>query len=187
MASRIAIFRNGRLVQYDTPDHILAHPANPFVADFVGSDRTLKRLRLIKVGDVMMAEPNRVRAEDTLETAAAMMQEQGHITIVTVGPQGRARGFVTLDAARGRNGVVAENHEKLPAVVNVKDDLRTVVSTMFAHDVTWLACVDADGFYTGHVTPRGLTPAPSATYRDRRDGTPRHPRPPHDRKSARSA
>src|SRR3546814_12353717 len=52
MASRIAIFRNGRLVQYDTPDHILAHPANPFVADFVGSDRTLKRLRLIKVGEI---------------------------------------------------------------------------------------------------------------------------------------
>src|SRR5438045_109905 len=49
MASRIAIFREGRLVQYDTPDNILAHPLNAFIAEFVGSDRTLKRLRLIKV------------------------------------------------------------------------------------------------------------------------------------------
>ncbi len=46
MADRIAIFRDGRLVQYDTPDNILAHPANSFVSDFVGGDRTLKRLQL---------------------------------------------------------------------------------------------------------------------------------------------
>ena len=37
MASRIAIFRDGRLIQYDTPDNILAHPTDAFVAEFVGS------------------------------------------------------------------------------------------------------------------------------------------------------
>src|SRR5215210_5338285 len=54
MASHIAIFRDGRLIQYDTPDRLLANPVDDFVADFVGSDRTLKRLRLIKVRDAMM-------------------------------------------------------------------------------------------------------------------------------------
>ena len=48
MATRIAIFREGRLIQYDTPDNILAHPLDAFVAEFVGTDRTLKRLRLIE-------------------------------------------------------------------------------------------------------------------------------------------
>ena len=48
-------------MQYDTPDNILAHPVDAFVADFVGSDRTLKRLRLIKVADAMMHDPPRVR------------------------------------------------------------------------------------------------------------------------------
>lgn len=167
MATRIAIFRNGRLVQYDTPDHILAHPANTFVSDFVGSDRTLKRLRLIKVHEVMMADPPRVRAEDTLETAVSMMKDKGHISIVMVGPRGRARGFVTLDMARDKKGLIAENHEKLPATVNVNEDLRTAISTMFAHDVSWLACVDDDGFYKGYITQRGITHALGATYRDR--------------------
>lgn len=49
MANRIAIFRDGKLVQYDTPDDLLAHPKNDFVSSFVGDDRALKRLRLVKV------------------------------------------------------------------------------------------------------------------------------------------
>ena len=53
MADRIAIFRAGRIVQYAAPDTMLAHPADAFVASFVGSDRTLKRLRLIRVREVM--------------------------------------------------------------------------------------------------------------------------------------
>ena len=40
---RIAILRDGALVQYDTPEAILAHPANAFVEEFVGADRSLKR------------------------------------------------------------------------------------------------------------------------------------------------
>jgi osmoprotectant transport system ATP-binding protein len=167
MATRIAIFRDGRLIQYDTPDNILAHPVDAFVAEFVGSDSTLKRLRLIKVADAMMKDPPRVRAEDSLEAAVRLMEEHGHISIVMVGPRGRARGVVRLDAARGKKGAVGENQEKLPGVVNVTDDLRMAVSMMFRHETTWLACVDDDGFYKGYVTQRGITHALGATYRDR--------------------
>ena len=52
MGHRIAILRDGELVQYDTPDNILAAPANEFVADFVGADRGLKRLRVWRLGDL---------------------------------------------------------------------------------------------------------------------------------------
>ena len=165
LGTQIAIFRDGRLVQHDTPDNILAHPGNAFVADFVGSDRTLKRLRLLRVADAMMADPPRVRAEDSLESAVRAMEQHGHISIVMVGPRGRASGVVRIEMARGRQGLVAENHEPLPGVVNVADDLRSAVSTMFTHDVTWLACVDDDGFYKGYVTQRGITHLLGATYR----------------------
>jgi osmoprotectant transport system ATP-binding protein len=164
MASRIAIFRDGRLVQYGPPDQILAHPADSFVASFVGEDRTLKRLRLVKVADAMMANPPMVSAEDTLDRAVALMEEHGHGSIVMVGPRGRARGMVRLEAARIRKGTVGENYEKLPGIVNVSDDLRKAVARMFEHDVTWLACVDADGFYKGYVTQRGITHLLGATY-----------------------
>ena len=53
MGDRIAILREGgELVQYDSPDAILANPANDFVAQFVGADRGLKRLSLARLGDI---------------------------------------------------------------------------------------------------------------------------------------
>jgi len=46
MGDRIAILNvGGVLAQYDVPAEILGHPASPMVADFVGPDRGLKRLR----------------------------------------------------------------------------------------------------------------------------------------------
>ena len=166
MADRIAIFKDGRLVQYDTPDNILAHPASNFVSDFVGGDRTLKRLQLLTVRDAMLSDPPRVKATDDLSQAASTMERHGHQAIVMVGPRGRARGYVSLQAARGASGMVGENHETLPTTIRPHEDLRTAVSTMFRHDVSWLACVDEDGMFVGYVTLRGMTRLLSETYRD---------------------
>jgi osmoprotectant transport system ATP-binding protein len=50
LGDRVAVMRSGRLVQYAPPGELLAHPADDFVAEFVGSDRGLKRLALLTVG-----------------------------------------------------------------------------------------------------------------------------------------
>jgi osmoprotectant transport system ATP-binding protein len=57
MGDRIAIMREGGvLVQYDTPDRILAEPKDEFVARFVGLDRGLKRLSLSNLSDLSLEE-----------------------------------------------------------------------------------------------------------------------------------
>jgi osmoprotectant transport system ATP-binding protein len=64
MGDRIAILREGGvLAQYDTPAEILAHPADEFVARFVGADRALKRLGLSTLADVELVAPNGVRPD----------------------------------------------------------------------------------------------------------------------------
>ena len=50
LGDRVAVMRGGKLVQFDPPGELLAHPVNDFVAQFVGSDRGLKRLGLLTVG-----------------------------------------------------------------------------------------------------------------------------------------
>ena len=62
MGDRIAIFDVGEIVQYDTPDEILANPKNEFVEDFIGADRTLKQLQVTPVMEVM-EEPSEEHAE----------------------------------------------------------------------------------------------------------------------------
>jgi osmoprotectant transport system ATP-binding protein len=71
LGDRIAILREGGvLAQYDTPEEILAHPADEFVARFVGADRGLKRLSLHRLSEVEL-EP----AELALEGAPVIGRE----------------------------------------------------------------------------------------------------------------
>lgn len=53
LADKIAIFKDGHLMQYDAPDDLLANPKNEFVRDFIGSDSSLKRLTLLTVRDLV--------------------------------------------------------------------------------------------------------------------------------------
>jgi osmoprotectant transport system ATP-binding protein len=56
MGDHIAVMNEGEVVQYDTPRALLDRPESKFVEDFIGPDRTLKRLRVLRVGEVMREE-----------------------------------------------------------------------------------------------------------------------------------
>jgi osmoprotectant transport system ATP-binding protein len=165
MADKVAIFRAGKLEQFDSPDNILAHPANTFIADFVGTDRTLKRLRLVKVGDALQSSSPRVGVDDGCEQAVAMMREHAQDFIVVVDAEGRPQGYAELDTLDGRSGPVAAHRMPLLATLRLEEDLRAAVSTMFMHDIRWLACVDAQGLFAGFITQRGITRMLGETYR----------------------
>jgi osmoprotectant transport system ATP-binding protein len=99
MGDRIAILKDGRLVQYGTPDEILSRPANDFVAEFVGADRALKRLNLVTVRDVMQPGSGgtvSAPADTSLKDALALMLVH-NVRELTVVQDGAAVGIVSLD------------------------------------------------------------------------------------------
>ena len=84
LGDRIAIFKEGgHLAQYDTPDAILAAPADEFVARFVGADRGLKRLALRRLSEIELDAPNgvvdgpRTSLQTTLRDALSLMLTEG--------------------------------------------------------------------------------------------------------------
>ncbi|NEC88833.1 ABC transporter ATP-binding protein [Streptomyces sp. SID12501] len=57
LGDKIAVFRTGgKLAQFDTPEQLLAHPADDFVADFVGHDRGIRRLSFVNAADVPLRD-----------------------------------------------------------------------------------------------------------------------------------
>jgi osmoprotectant transport system ATP-binding protein len=91
MGDRIAILREGGvLAQYDTPDAILAHPADEFVKQFIGEDRALRRLALRTLGDVPLlpaspSEPGaRLSPGTTVRNAVSQMLETNSDQVVVV-------------------------------------------------------------------------------------------------------
>ena len=81
VGDRIALLRDGRLVQHATPADMLAHPAGAFAEDFVGSDRALKRLSLVTCG--ALARPGKV--EGAPEVAAGTTARDGLSSMLGTG------------------------------------------------------------------------------------------------------
>ena len=53
LADRVAVLRvGGTLAQLATPDELLSDPADQFVADLLGGDRTLRRLALHRIAEL---------------------------------------------------------------------------------------------------------------------------------------
>ena len=71
LGDRVAVMRRGKLVQYAPPAELLAHPADAFVAEFVGHDRAMKRLGLLTVGGVELDRVDRARLDGAPVVSAA--------------------------------------------------------------------------------------------------------------------
>jgi osmoprotectant transport system ATP-binding protein len=107
MGDRICILREGGvLAQYDTPEAILAAPADDFVAQFVGADRGLKRLALRRVNEVeLLPLPDGDSAPacsqlTTLRDALSLMLTEGSSGVVVRGEDGTAKGYLTFEVVR---------------------------------------------------------------------------------------
>ncbi|MFM2437349.1 MAG: hypothetical protein RLZ55_158 [Actinomycetota bacterium] len=100
MADRIAVMRQGGyLEQYAAPAELLAHPVNDFVADFVGSDRTLKRLAVTPLPVLPDGAPAglpAIAAEASLAEALTALLESPAGQIA-VGTDGQARLLTLAD------------------------------------------------------------------------------------------
>jgi osmoprotectant transport system ATP-binding protein len=103
LGDRIAIMREGRLLQYDTPERILAYPADGFVAGFVGRERALKRLSLAPVaealGPIDAAEGciATVRWDASLREALAKILEHGESVVSVTDDSGACIGSVSVE------------------------------------------------------------------------------------------
>src|SRR6478736_6043474 len=76
LGDRIAILKKGGvLAQYATPAELLLAPVDAFVEDFVGADRALKRLALLRVRDVDLWKAPRVRPGDPVTQAQAQLAD----------------------------------------------------------------------------------------------------------------
>ena len=105
LGDRIAILREGgTLAQYATPAEILDHPADEFVADFVGADRALKRLGLATLADVKLPPMNGdkpvgdVPVTMSVRDALAAVLAAGGQPLRVLAEDGEVRGLATLDA-----------------------------------------------------------------------------------------
>jgi osmoprotectant transport system ATP-binding protein len=149
MGDRIAIMREGgHLAQFATPAELLMDPADEFVEDFVGADRALKRLALMRVSDVDLWEaPLAFVGQDTAEVRAKLAGAEVPWALL-VDSGRKPLGWLSerdLSAA-----TVPATPDITPDPVLDRDDvLRDALSDLLQSQTHYAPVVDAAGVTTG--------------------------------------
>jgi osmoprotectant transport system ATP-binding protein len=158
LGNKVAVFsQGGKLEQYDAPATILGAPATPFVADFVGSDRGLKRLSVTPIDVSDLEHPPVVHLQDRLADATAALRTAGARWAVVLGDDDTLHGWIAADAAKGADPdePVTSRAQRMEAWVPVGASLKRAFSEMLQHDAGWVAVLEGSRFL-GVLTPAAL-------------------------------
>ncbi|WP_425840036.1 ABC transporter ATP-binding protein [Streptomyces fractus] len=157
LGDRIAVYGQGRIEQYDTPGAVLGSPATPYVAEFVGADRGLKRLSVTEIEPDDLEQPSVAHFDEPPARAAARMREEGARWAVVLDEGGDLHGWVGIDEASlaGPDGRVGDLAHRMRAWVPVGAPLKQAFGVMLQHDAGWVAVLDGARFL-GVLTPAKL-------------------------------
>jgi osmoprotectant transport system ATP-binding protein len=163
MGDRIAVLQQGGiLAQYASPAELLTYPANPFVEDFVGADRALKRLSLQRVRDVDLWTAPLVRAGEPVAEARAKLAASDLDIPLLVDADGKPIGWLSERGLSGER-VREELRSGPEPVVELDDILRDALSDLLANEAQYGPVVDGQGRVAGVLSIEVLAHAIAAT------------------------
>ena len=155
LGDQIAVLRpGGRLVQCDTPERVLAAPADPFVESFLGVDRGIRRLSFFSSTGVELRPAVTVAAGATPADAKAAAAAAATTWVLVVDDGRRPLGW--LDLGSGGAGdreqldlgtMRAIGHSFRPGT----DSLRAVLDAVVLSPSGLAVAVDDDGAVMGVV------------------------------------
>lgn len=151
MGDKMVIFNQGKLVQYGTPQEILTKPANDFVRDFIGYDRVMKKLSLVRVKQLYQPQKCTAAENEWSNVRQKMLDEKAKVCFLT-DSDGKAEGFITGEdinnawSSQGETLVLESLRQKAlvrkEAFVQDTSLLRDALSLMLELDTEYLGVLD---------------------------------------------
>lgn len=151
LGDRIAIMKDGKIVQIGTPETILTDPSDDYVRAFV---QNVDRTKIITAGSIMRNAPTVDLKKDGPGVASRAMEKNGVSTVYVLGENRTYKGIVTIDDA---NRLKNENVKSLDKII--KNDaytaqpdtpIKQLLSEAIGSTVP-IAVINADGKFLGVV------------------------------------
>ncbi len=149
IGDKIAVLqKGGKLAQFAAPAELLMYPASPFVEDFVGADRALKRLALQRVRDIDLWRAAQVRVGEPVSEVRAKLEDADLDIPLLVDDRGRPIGWLSES---GMTGERVEKNLRSPAepTVEMDDILRDALGDLLTGNAHYGPVVDNGGQVIG--------------------------------------
>ena len=167
VGDRVAVFRTGgQLVQVDTPDRLLAAPADDFVAGFLGADRGIRRLAFATTAGLALRTPTvAVLGASAADVLAAAAQAEDRWVLV-VDADRRPQGWLQADRLASETQVEKDLVQPLGHVFTPgSDSLRTALDASALSPDGRAAAVDGEGRLLGVASGSDIATAIAADLR----------------------
>jgi osmoprotectant transport system ATP-binding protein len=152
LADYIAILNvGGVLEQFGPPADLLRAPANEFVANFLGRERALKRMALLRVSDVELVTGPVVDVGATADEAYKAMAEQG-VDWIGLRDGDRLLGWTWAHGLEGASNLRDIATEPFRAWVRPDTPLREALDLIVDSSTRVAAVFDDEDRYLGMLT-----------------------------------
>ena len=159
LGDRIAIMKDGEIVQIGTPQEIVSQPADDYVSEFV---KDVPRGQVIAVENIIEKPPVTIKGEQSLKEAIKRMKKKQANAAFIVDAEGRLKGVLTLEQAEAalKEGIeevkAAAQQEYLTAPPNAT--LEQCLPLVADDDIS-LAIIDKEEHLLGVVTRQAIIQA----------------------------
>lgn len=154
MGTLICILAEGGIkAQFDTPANILARPADDFVASFVGADRGLKRLSLIRVNEVMDTNVPVARPTEIALDVTGRMKEYALDSMFVTDDEGKLLGTASLAVTQANPQARIDSIMKSIVLSSeTESTVKDAFSEMLSFGLSYMPVVDEKKNLVGIIT-----------------------------------
>ena len=155
MGDTIAVMRNGELVQHATPSDLLSAPADEFVSSLVGRNRSIKRLHLIRIREILseLDRPKPAKIDSSVGDIRKQLDESDIRSVMVVDKENKLKGIIGINDLKKKTGENAADYiHVLDHSVTSDATLNDALSVMLECGEGYVAVVNEDDQYQGTIT-----------------------------------
>lgn len=151
MGDKIAVMKEGKIVQFGTPNEILSNPQNDFVQNLIGGNSTLKMMNLIKCEEVMK-DILIIDINEKIEVVQKLVEQQDIKHIAVVNKNQNLIGSIELKDLKNNSKQISDIVNEINTTVDLKTPLNDALSEMFSIGRRYIFVTNHKGELKGVVS-----------------------------------
>lgn len=160
LADRIVIMDQGHIIQNASPDDVLTHTANEFVANLIGPERLRQaKVNHLTAAEIMRPNPIKIHAQQNLGDALNQMHQYHVDSLMVVDDEDHLTGILDLKTLRNQQQpqlIIDDMKHAVPVKIKEDERLQMITEPLLERNWEYVPVVDEQNHLKGIITRSAL-------------------------------